>query len=715
MAEVLGVVASGIAVGQAVATLGRAISAVKRLCGEVNEIPDKIAHLLEELEILDPIVADVENGLTAPDAVLAGAWNDAAARRAVASCQLAASALENLASSLQARISAVSGARRKVASLRAVLKKEELALLERRLESAIRVLMVAQNCQLTSLVKSQPELIAQRLEATVLVLPAEETKRLPVADIESDERGPASNERVVGFESGVKPWAVPSLPAENWPRPQKTGQVAFRGSAGGFQLRVVSPAVGWAVRRSWELLVSRSYLGWKFNIQPFIHSPDKSLLISLAKQDAVDDLSYLVESGQANLRHDPDLLNDVLWAAYYTRSVSTAQWLIWLVLSSPSSSKLRANFATTTLIVVNSAMMPFHMGCGSELDRVLSLNPAQYWRLDSMPEDISDWSLDHYDTVGSATWYVSLITVDEVPIATQRRLLDGICPRGTPLVVRLCLANSIAYPHYASTEHNVEQFKLFASQDGEVNSDLVREAAEADVALFPGPVYAWSYGFSGNAKSEPLASGWDSVLRNNVTLSSLTIFNNHLDIRIRKTPLLALIRGVAMRCCDMGIKYIPKISASIQKALLHWVQLLIESGVDVVAYGQWETRQLRKMPRYWDHPWCDVFAIRNSTDTELGFLETATAFWTGPSDHDSCPMFHYNKRTGPMARLQDIVYGPKPEDWRFVWETYEDEWPGQFWKGVDARIEREEALRSRPPGAWIDEVEETEPDKWDHD
>jgi len=148
MAEPLGLVASGLAVGQAVATLGRAIFAVKKLCDELNGIPDKIAHLLDELDILNPILADAERGLGVSNQTPPGAWNDVAAHQAVASCQLASSALESLASNLQARISAASGKRKKLASLRALLKKEELTVLEQRLESAVRILMVAQNCQL---------------------------------------------------------------------------------------------------------------------------------------------------------------------------------------------------------------------------------------------------------------------------------------------------------------------------------------------------------------------------------------------------------------------------------------------------------------------------------------------------------------------------------------------------------------------------------------
>jgi len=149
MAEALGLAASGIAVGQAVVTLGRAILAVKRLCDEVSELPESIAHFLAELEVLSPVVADAGVMLSERGSIPDGAWNDGAARRAVEACQLAASSLEKLASKIQANIAAASGTKRRLASLKALLKKDELRLLEKRLESAIRVLMLAQNSHLT--------------------------------------------------------------------------------------------------------------------------------------------------------------------------------------------------------------------------------------------------------------------------------------------------------------------------------------------------------------------------------------------------------------------------------------------------------------------------------------------------------------------------------------------------------------------------------------
>jgi hypothetical protein len=118
---------------------------------------------------------------------------------------------------------------------------------------------------------------------------------------------------------------------------------------------------------------------------------------------------------------------------------------------------------------------------------------------------------------------------------------------------------------------------------------------------------------------------------------------------------------------------------------------------------------IEKTPRFWDHAWCQVW---KGTTSDNGVDGT---YWIGSSDCDPKRFTHICPFS-PVARLHDLRYGPKPEDWSFVWETYEDGWPGQFWQGVDARIEREDALKTRPPGAWIEE-DEDEVDWWrrDHD
>jgi len=141
MAEPLGVVASGIAIGQAVSSLGQVIFRIKDLCREIGSIPERIDRLLAELEILNIAIESA-------DALFAPPNGDINSRRAAASCQQASLELMALAAEIQRRLSAQSRLRKKIAGLHAVLKKEEMEALEKRLQNAVRVLTVTQNLQM---------------------------------------------------------------------------------------------------------------------------------------------------------------------------------------------------------------------------------------------------------------------------------------------------------------------------------------------------------------------------------------------------------------------------------------------------------------------------------------------------------------------------------------------------------------------------------------
>ncbi|KAK0720944.1 hypothetical protein B0H67DRAFT_209179 [Lasiosphaeris hirsuta] len=247
--------------------------------------------------------------LALSDGNLAGNWSDASARRAVVSCRRASSELEISATEIQRRLRVQSSMRRKLAGLKAVLTKDEVAVLERRLESAIRVLTLTQNPHLMHLVRSQHELVMERLEVTTGRVLAPVERPIPqLADVS------IGAERTVDatLEESASEDKFESQGAA-WPSPPKTGQLLFRRAPGGFNARIVTPITGLAVQRRWELLVSRSYLGWKIALQPFLHSPDDKLLIKLARAGAVNDLQYLFLSRQAVIGADDDFHDNILY------------------------------------------------------------------------------------------------------------------------------------------------------------------------------------------------------------------------------------------------------------------------------------------------------------------------------------------------------------------------------------------------------------------
>jgi len=164
------------------------------------------------------------------------------------------------------------------------------------------------------LVRSQPELIVRRLEAATMLPVSREADTSESNGVPNDQWHQTS-EQILTTGVEVKSWGTSRL-TKVWPQPSKSGQLAFRQSPGGFQCRAVSPSFGWSMRQAWELLVSRSYLGWQIHLQPYIHSPGRALLIQLAEKDAVDDLCYLVESRQADLYRDVELRDTVLFVGH---------------------------------------------------------------------------------------------------------------------------------------------------------------------------------------------------------------------------------------------------------------------------------------------------------------------------------------------------------------------------------------------------------------
>lgn len=85
MAELLGTIASAMAVAEVGWKLGGTILKLKRLWTEIQEVPDTISDLLDEMEILGPLVEDF--GSQGP--ALASTLGDKSAALSASYCQAA--------------------------------------------------------------------------------------------------------------------------------------------------------------------------------------------------------------------------------------------------------------------------------------------------------------------------------------------------------------------------------------------------------------------------------------------------------------------------------------------------------------------------------------------------------------------------------------------------------------------------------------------------
>jgi len=141
MAEALGLVASSIAVVQIAGQVGEVIIQLNNLWREVKNVSPRIKRLMREVEILDPILLDIERGhMDFPP----GYSNDAAVKSCIQYCRSANQAMAELVTSLSGEINSARRLKSNFGSVRAVLKKDTFARLEQELRSAIRLLTLAQ-------------------------------------------------------------------------------------------------------------------------------------------------------------------------------------------------------------------------------------------------------------------------------------------------------------------------------------------------------------------------------------------------------------------------------------------------------------------------------------------------------------------------------------------------------------------------------------------
>ncbi|KAK1751318.1 hypothetical protein QBC47DRAFT_391621 [Echria macrotheca] len=672
MAEALGVVASGIAVGQAVSALGLVVFRIKRLCDEVGSIPQRIDHLLAELEILNPVIDGTGAALSLPDGGLVGIRNDPSASKAVMACRRASEELEAFATEIQRRLNAPSHVRRKFTGLKAVFKKDEVSALEKRLENAVRVLSLAQNLHLMHLVRSHHELVMERLSVSSTGLSPAVAERSTSQLVNV----PAEEEQTTHAPNRADDSCSHPDSQDVWPTPPKTGQFIFRQAPGGFKARIVTPTTGLAVRRAWELLISRSYVGWKIVFQPIIRSPDDAFLKELARAGAIDDLQYLFRSRQAVIRDDADFHNDLLCAATCS-NVSTVRMLLHMGLKWP---KRVSGFPAAVGLLISMAS-DLREGIDSPwLDFVLSDEIGTCWnpQLFNMYGNFVLWTFWHF--------LVSVRLNSDV----LRRAMDLRTLRNRLVLdydrlshVNRLLITKILNLFGFDESDQAELFRLSLCSTGELSPSSVVLHSEGTRSLLPREMFEWARML---VKLGSVPENWTRILRDTVTIATLTTLDGE-DVSWvfwGETPLLGLVKGTVYAWDQEENNGSPVVLLT--RVLVQWLDVLQEMGIELDVYGEWEVESLREWPEIWDHAWCtrpyDVFA-------ELPKCHAST--------HDP------NSGARPV-RLRKLVVGSKPADWRFEWEICEEEWAGLFWSLVeDPGIqEEEETAEPKLPGSWVE-------------
>lgn len=143
MAEVLGVVASGIALGQLADQIIQSIRRLNEFWQSVKDAPRDLKNTFEELEILGETLLELQNGLGPGNKGIE--LQGAAASRCLQYCSEIANELKNTVLELQQGLHG-KRAGRHWAAIKVAFRKGALLELQKRLDRAKSMLMLAINC-----------------------------------------------------------------------------------------------------------------------------------------------------------------------------------------------------------------------------------------------------------------------------------------------------------------------------------------------------------------------------------------------------------------------------------------------------------------------------------------------------------------------------------------------------------------------------------------
>lgn len=138
MAELVGVLSSGIAIAGFAGQLVKQAIALRRLWNEIHDAPEDVFNLIDQLEWLQPMITSMEQSLDdgspkAPDG----------AEQCLTQCGKALTNLQKLATDLSQTLTSNKRIKKALAKIKVVVKKEQILKYQSRLENALNGLHTA--------------------------------------------------------------------------------------------------------------------------------------------------------------------------------------------------------------------------------------------------------------------------------------------------------------------------------------------------------------------------------------------------------------------------------------------------------------------------------------------------------------------------------------------------------------------------------------------
>jgi hypothetical protein len=327
MAEVLGVVASGMSVVSLAIQVAESINKLKAFYSLVQSAPTDIILLLDELETLSLILEDVDSSIR--DELLLNPRVKVAVMRSYRLCRSSGEALARLAAELELGIN--TGKKR--GTLKAAMKKDKIDELEKRLESAKATMMLANQCY-NQAIQQQNWESYERDMGNIMVAISGASQPVESNKLSSSQDEIPKNDGEERSYDGNLVFAQKSRSAYSSPHSNHGAQKLITMTAtkklfgyldmltqeyGNATATMVSLRLpSWIHARRYEFCLSKSYQGWEQSLRSYTVLSYDDLVFQYSMEGDVIGLQKLFQMGKASpFVADPDGRSPLHVSAYY--------------------------------------------------------------------------------------------------------------------------------------------------------------------------------------------------------------------------------------------------------------------------------------------------------------------------------------------------------------------------------------------------------------
>ncbi|KAK2025417.1 hypothetical protein LX32DRAFT_642776 [Colletotrichum zoysiae] len=656
MAEVFGVVVTALTVAEMAGKFGGSIVKLKKLWDEVQDVPNEIARLVRQLELLRPVLAEMESGFTQQTHK---ACHNSAANLSMEYCQQAVAELDALAEDLRSRIDAAKRSRRNITKLKVTFKKEQIRGYQEKIQFALQLLSLSQQTYTISLVKSRfltfPE-PASRADAIQTITPQH-----PVQPESASEN--TLTKRTMPRRTRHE-LTTPAMPL--W-RSSFFGGFVYRTVSDPdhtdtevHQARVQLPR--WISETFWDFQAYRAYTGWNFSLKPWTVRPSSDPIFQYVSEGSLDDVLMALESNEASLQDINEQGQTLLHKAIFHGHHDITKRLVdmglslgivdyrnltpWYLMGIPMNAGEEGLLSLLQFLLdtgelddeVDRCFMPEGAKLSGSLTELIWLIPGfvetmakRSVGLDSYYRLSPDARFKHLDW----SWVQPDVLLDDL------RKCGALEPADFRPVFDLSDASSLA----------LFAWKYFyALANSHIHYDY--------------PNGTGGGGYFGH---------WRDLARwvfAGLSAEDFSRMEKSRDRLISENPIVDGL--VEWQCCLLWVSIRSATPRFAQKAFLIWLEDVRAAGVDLAEYGRLELEMFLAhgslRGRRWFHRRMEWEEIYNTV------CDPDDSGW----------------------RLVGFTYGPEPRDWGFTWDLDAWEYAGDFWELV-------ENPPLHIPGGWVDD------------